>query len=236
MRIVALNVRAGGGTRVAALLRYPDQHNPHTMVLTEWRRNQAGAQIEAWARTRGMYHASLNDGGTANGVFIASCSQFHSESTTPIGLGPGVLMLARFETFTLRACYFPQKSAKAAFFARCAEIAEDNAAIPFLIVGDLNTGNQTADKDDHGGAFWCSVEFDRLTTNHGLIDLWRRSNGPHSREWTWLSSTKNGFRIDHAISNTAFLDWADPECRYDHTSRESRSTDHSAVIITCSGR
>jgi hypothetical protein len=31
-----------------------------------------------------------------------------------------------------------------------------------------------------------------------------------------LAHRQSGFRIDHAFGNTAFVQWADPACRYDH--------------------
>jgi hypothetical protein len=34
-RIITLNIRAGGGKQVGALLTYLDQHDPHTVVLTD---------------------------------------------------------------------------------------------------------------------------------------------------------------------------------------------------------
>jgi exonuclease III len=229
-RIVALNIRAGGGERVAALLRYLEQHNPHTVVLSEWRKGRYGVQIERWAQAREMHHAALTDGGTANGVFVASRAPFQTESSTPADQGAGALMLAHFEGFTLLACYFPALLAKEPFFARCAEIAAENAERPFLMLGDLNTGNQIIDRAAQGVPYTCAADFDELSARHGLHDLWRRSNGPKAQEWTWLSHRWNGFRIDHAFGNAAFVQWADPTCWYDHIPRGSL-TDHSGIIV-----
>jgi exonuclease III len=234
MRIVALNIRAGGGQRVAALLRYLDQHDPYTVVLSEWRHGPHGIQIESWAQTRGMHHASLTDGRTANGLFVASRTPFQTESSTPSCKGAGALMQAHFDGLSLLACYFPSLVVKEPFFARCAEIAAENADKPFLMLGDLNTGNQSTDREARGVRYTCAAAFDELSTQHGLHDLWRHSNGSEARQWTWLSHRQNGFRIDHAFGNAAFLRWANPSCRYDHTCR-GPITDHSAIIVECSG-
>jgi hypothetical protein len=215
LHILTLNIQAGGGQRVGRLLPYLDQQDPHTVVLTEWRANLVGVQITTWAQTRGMQYASLTDGGTANGVFVASKTPFVSSSRRPEESGVGVLMLAKFSGFSLLACYSPQLTAKAPFFARCVELAAEHAARPFLMLGDLNTGNQIVDKDVKGGSYHCADAFDTLSSRHGLRDLWRFSNGAHAREWTWLSRSQNGFRIDHAPGNDTFLDWAHPSCRYD---------------------
>lgn len=145
-------------------------------------------------------------------------------------------MQARFENFTMLACYFPQRLTKIPFFIRCIEIAAEHDVTPFLLVGDLNTGNQMADKDVLGALYSCSAAFDDLGTQQGLHDLWRHSNGLDAREWTWLSPRQNGFRIDHAFGNAAFMEWTNPVCRYDHAPRELCYTDHSATILRFSAR
>jgi hypothetical protein len=51
------------------------------------------------------------------------------------------------------------------------------------------------------------------------------------REWTWRTF-KNGFRIDHAFGNPEIVRRFQPACRYDHTPRGRRFSDHSALLIT----
>jgi exodeoxyribonuclease III len=231
--IVALNIRAGAGTHAARLCSYLDSLDPDTVLLTEWRDNASGRTFAGWAEGRGMGHAGLADGRTANGIFLASLDHFVTESATPAGQGAGCLMLARFRCVTLLACYFPQLKAKAAFFGRCLELAYQHQATPFVLVGDLNTGNQIADRSERAGKYYCSDHFDRLTSAGGLLDLWRLTNGA-SREWTWHSTKGNGFRIDHAFGNGAFVAAAMPICTHDHGARETGLTDHSAVVVRIS--
>jgi exonuclease III len=66
-----------------------------------------------------------------------------------------------------------------------------------------------------------------------LSDLWRLRNGV-SREWTWRSSKGNGFRIDHAFGDGAFIAAVTAICTYDHRARETGLTDHSAVVVRIS--
>jgi exodeoxyribonuclease III len=228
--IVALNVRSGGGTRAARLCSYLDDLDPDTVLLTEWRNNASGRLFAAWAESRGMRHDGLTDGQTANGIFLASSDDFLSESVTPIGEGAGCLMLARFDWVTLLGCYFPQLNAKAVFFDRCLEVALRHPIVPFVLAGDLNTGNQLADRSERAGKYYCADHFDRLASAGGLLDLWRLTNGA-SREWTWHSTRGNGFRIDHAFGNDAFIASANPVCAYDRQARDDRLTDHSAVVV-----
>jgi len=233
MRIVVMNIRAGGGQQIDNLLGYLDEQDPHTVLLTEWRQGRAGTRIEAWASGRGLHHASLTDGQTANGVFLASRLPFTAKSVTPASQHAGALMLARFDDVTMLACYFPVQSAKATFFGRCAEVAASHSTSAFLMAGDLNTGNQELDREAGGVRYFCATQFDDLTSSHGLYDLWRRSNGPTAREWTWVSRRQNGFRLDHAFANAAFVRLTNPACRYDHAPRGT-FTDHSAMVVDCS--
>lgn len=233
--ILSLNIRSGAGARASNLLSYLDQRSPGVVVLTEWRANAAGRSFADWATARRMQAAHQNDGGTANGVFIASTSPFTAQTVTPEGDGAGTLMLARFTAFALVGCYFPQKNAKARFFERCAEIVQRDTVTPTLLIGDLNTGNQFRDRGERAGKYFCAGAFDELTTRSGLHDLWRHSVGPDAREWSWLSNRGNGFRIDHALANDAFLNLTAPSCIYDHEPRLKGWTDHSAVLVKCNG-
>jgi hypothetical protein len=64
----------------------------------------------------------------------------------------------------------------------------------------------------------------------GLTDLWRAING-NRQEWTRRSMT-SGFRIDHAFGNKPLLERFRPIfCRYDHAPRETKITDHSALLV-----
>jgi hypothetical protein len=86
-----------------------------------------------------------------------------------------------------------------------------------------------------GDRYVCAELFDGLSESHGLIDLWRRTHGADAREWSWTTKA-NGFRLDHAFGNSAFVAAFDPTCRYDHSTQESGFTDHSALLISTSGQ
>ena len=231
-QIISLNIRSGGGSRADEICRFLSQSKADIVVLTEWRANASGEVFVQWAKASGMSHAVLNDGKTYNGVFVASKHPFTWETRTPRGDTAGVLMMVRFASWAMMASYFPQSQAKADFFNSLMEVAAELSGVPFLIVGDLNTGNQVTDKSPEGGSYHCADQFDQLSTIGGLIDLWRHTNGTEAREWTWLSRSKNGFRIDHAFANSRFADTTQPSCRYDHSPRLNGISDHSALVVT----
>ena len=89
-------------------------------------------------------------------------------------------------------------------------------------MGDLNTGNQLADKTAAGAKYACAEWFDRLSSAYGLVDLWRATHGAEAHEWSWTTS-KNGFRLDHAFGNAAFVRAFNPTCAYDHSTRKRSS-------------
>jgi hypothetical protein len=60
MTLVALNVRNGGGSRVAAICQFLEGYQPDVIVLTEWRYNRSGREFIAWMESRGLSHAALN--------------------------------------------------------------------------------------------------------------------------------------------------------------------------------
>jgi exodeoxyribonuclease III len=232
-KILALNLRSGGGANAVAICQFLTSHEPDVLVLTEWRANAVGPKFVDWAKSREFSHACLNDGGTLNGVFVAARMPFEFETKTPASVrrSPGVLLLAKFKGWNLLASYFPQLYNKALYFSACTEIAKMLGNLPFLLVGDFNTGNQLTDRGESGSRYTCATHFDALTSEPRLVDLWRRTHGPDAREWTWVSHRNNGFRIDHAFANSPFIQFMRPSCHYDHVPRENRITDHSALII-----
>ena len=188
-----------------------------------------------WATSRGMQWIGACDGATRNGVFIAAALRFQSSSVTPGPAMAGTLLRAEFDGWTLLACYFPQGEAKARYCQACSDVTKAVGASPFLIVGDLNTGNQLADKTPGGERYACAGHFDNLSSKDGLVDLWRRTHGADAREWSWVTKV-NGFLPDHAFGNQAFVAAFDPLCQYDHLPREAGFSDHSAVVISASSQ
>jgi exonuclease III len=229
-KLLCLNVRSGGGARWAAILDFVGAHNPDIAIFTEWRRGVEPGPVERWASSRSMKCIGACEGATLNGVAIAAKRPFDRVSATPGRESAGTMLRANFDGWTVLAAYFPQGQLKQRYFDVCRDVATAHSEQPFLLVGDLNTGNQVADKSPTGAKYECDERFDRLSSIEGLADLWRLTNGDHAREWTWCTA-KNGFRIDHAFGNSEFIRRYRPECRYDHTPRREGFSDHSAILL-----
>jgi exodeoxyribonuclease III len=232
MRIILLNVRHGGGYRAPKLLDWLTLLAADLVVIPEWRNNTPGGVIKGAFEARGYYVATQCASDIrANGILVAAKQTFRTTRITPLGTNKGELMLADFASgWSLLAAYFPQANAKIPFFMSCVDTARRFDNVPFLLLGDLNTGRNKADVEGGGVPFVCSDLFDALQTKGALVDLWRIEHGD-KREWSWRSPL-NGFRVDHALANAAFRRrFPAMRCMYDHGPRETGLTDHSALIL-----
>jgi exodeoxyribonuclease III len=230
MHAILLNIRHGGGRRT---LEWLAERSPDVITLPEWCSNAPGAVLKAGLEARGFQIATATTNG-ANGVLFAAKRPFSFRCATPPDAANGALLVADFGSLRILAAYFPQRKAKAPFFRFCAAEAEASHSIPFLLLGDLNTGRNDIDKETNGARFDCVDQFKALP----LVDLWRVEHGDAARDWTWFSrkSAKcrsNGFRIDHAFANAAFRKhFPIIRCFYDHAPREMNLTDHSALVLS----
>jgi len=234
MLILLLNIRHGGGRRAQALLDWIISKSPDVVVLTEWRDNAAGELLLFGLRATGFNTATaVLSGPRCNGIVLGTTDKLKTRRITPLGSKKGELLLAEMTpSWKVLAAYFPLGKAKKPFFGACIAEARSERA-PLLVIGDLNTGNNNADVERNGAQFSCAECFDALQVDAPLFDLWRIEHGIR-QEWSWRS-TKNGFRIDHAFANAAFLDrFAPINCYYDHAPRELGLTDHSALLVNCS--
>ncbi|SFN53994.1 endonuclease/exonuclease/phosphatase family protein [Dokdonella immobilis] len=227
--ITCLNIRQGGGTRQRALADWLIGTCSDLFVLTEWRRSST--EIRAALEQAGFNRTeAIRDGKPDNGVAVFSRAEHTGTRVTPREAMRGELLLVDVQGIRILGAYFPQRQAKATYFTYCAESASKDVG-PLLLIGDLNTGCNERDIESGGAPFHCEDQFIELSEIRGLTDLWRAQRGDEARDWTWRSP-KNGFRIDHAFGNSAFVDaYPNATCRIDHAPREMGLSDHSAVVV-----
>jgi exodeoxyribonuclease-3 len=222
MRIVSLNIRHGGGGRVSRLADWIIAQAPFAAVVTEWRDNAPGQQIRSSYSSAGLASFPTGRGPKINTALLAARSFTHSDIITPPDSSIGDMVLMRLDGLTILGCYFPQRMAKSPFFERCMEIALKETQQPLVVIGDFNTGRNDLDVEGSGTRFDCADQFIGLSAKAGLTDLWRFRRGER-REWTWRSA-KNGFRIDHAFGNKAFVSrFPNYRCEINHEPRPVRS-------------
>lgn len=225
MKLLALNIRHGGGSRVPAIASYIDRHLPDVVVLPEFRLGASGARLKERLREIG-YEAQFSPDAVVgeNGVLIASRMPATPFSLQPLPVDRQRVIACRLERFILMGVYFAGKNAKSSLFDYLLGMPMQPNA-DFLILGDFNTGRHL--EDEAGTTFYCEEQFKNLTDRY--IDLWRREHGSEAREWSWQSRSGNGFRIDHALASPSLAATVN-RCWFDHSTRPTL-TDHSALWV-----
>lgn len=234
MKVLAWNIRQGGGKRLAAIAGAIAAHQPDAVIINELR-----------ARTAPMLTAALAQAGLA-----------HAETTRPTGMQNGILVACRVAMRRLRrnraaallphafleveiprfgtigAVYGPLPGQPwATFWDKLVVHAHNRASGPYLFIGDFNTGE--AGVDAYKKSFGGSHQFLAIRAA-GFTDLWRSHN--EGTEPTWYSFGRggvrmNGFRIDHALAS-ADLSRRAKACRYSHAERDDhRLSDHSVLLV-----
>jgi exonuclease III len=246
MRVLALNLRAGGSRdAIDRLLESSLAHTPDTVVYSEFRDTPAGARLRAALQAGGLTHTGWSSTGSANGVLIASRVPFQALHN-PFGLEaaeyPDAVLLARFAMLDLFGVYLPGQDRKRAHLRCLIATAQryNERRASALCVGDYNSGRNTTDIE-------VNVRSGRRLDEFSTADLYEELERYWTEAWLWKHPGevdyswqpfrreagyvgRSGWRIDKAFVSAALL----PRVRsaeYDHSFRELRLTDHSALIV-----
>ena len=225
MKLLALNIRQGGGTRIDSICSYLIAQDCDALVISEFRRNTPGDQLIKALGQAGFWHIHHNNTDSKQNTVMLATKQAsnllkidgYSNEWSLIGISWAGLQLV--------GTYFPQRKDKAGVFNTLETIASSD----LLAIGDFNTGSNGLDSE--GAKFHCADQFVNLA-NTTLTDLWRTHNGELAKEYSWYSNAGNGFRIDHALAGMKATSRC-VACYYDHSTRDTL-TDHSALIVELS--
>jgi exodeoxyribonuclease III len=227
MRLLAWNIRQGGGARLPPIAEALARHQADILVLSEYRGGQAAARLLAAVQVLGYkYTSALVPPPGRSGVLIAARRPFCELAV--LGSGPAEpyrLVHADFAAFRLLGVYMPNLLAKIPYWE--ALIATLPAAPgEALAIGDFNTCRPYLDE---AGATDRTAHYLDKIEGIGFCDLWRRRY-PTGREYSWFSTRGNGFRIDHAFLSPGLAEAAGP-VRYSHEERLAGLSDHSPLIV-----
>jgi exonuclease III len=240
-RVVAWNIRAGGGTRVDAIDAQIGRWAADVVALSEFRATEPSVRLAGMLAARGLVHqissASRREP-NVNALLVASRWPL---SRVRMSCGPldcrWVLATVRASTpFGVGAMHVPNRVSgrKYPFLDAVLEVARRWKRGPALLAGDTNSGRRMI--DEQVPAFNAREEgwIDALAAC-GWADafrvLYRRR-----RAYTWYSPNgRNGFRIDQAFVNAALLShvrraryvWA----RDGRTNRLDAISDHAALML-----
>jgi exonuclease III len=228
VRLLAWNIRQGGGTRIAAIIAALARHDADILVLSEYRGGDAGLRLVEALRALGYRHATAPPPPPGrNGVLIAARVRFAAHATLRDDLPePYKLIRADFPGLRLCGVYMPNLKLKIPYWEALIAALSWEPDVPALAIGDFNTCR--AYIDEPGAIDTLAHYMDRIEAI-GFCDLWRQRY-PEGREYSWYSTRGNGFRIDHAFLSPALAARAGA-VRYSHEERLSGLSDHSPLIL-----
>ena len=228
MRLLAWNIRQGGGSRLPRIAAALAHHEAEILVLSEYRGGQSAARLLAVLDALGYHYATtLMPPLGRTGVLIAARCAFHEHGTLSIGLPePYRMVSVGFASFRLVGVYMPNLLAKVPYWEALIAALLGDCRGAALAIGDFNTCRPYLDE---AGAIDRTAHYMDRIGEIGFCDLWRRRN-PAVREYSWFSTRGNGFRIDHAFLSATLAARAG-SIRYSHDERLAGLSDHSPRIL-----
>jgi len=232
MRLLAWNIRQGGGARLPAICGALARHDADVLVISEYCGGDSALRLcEALERLGYAHKTALRPPPGKTGVLVAARRRIRSHAVLDAAL-PEPYRLVHVEIGRLSLCgvYMPNLLAKVPYWeAVIAELLRrigDDA----LAIGDFNTCR--AYVDEPGAIDKCAYFMDRVA-ELGFCDLWRHRY-PEGREFSWYSHRGNGFRIDHAFLSPSLAKRTGP-VRYSHDERLAGLSDHSVLVLDLPG-
>ena len=212
MRIVAWNIRAGGGGRVAAIAAQLGRWQADVVVLSEFRATPPSRLLAAALETIGLPHqlstVNARQPGT-NALLVAARWPLRRIRLSGRPVEPRRWIAAAIEApgpLAVGAMHVPNRASgrKYPFLDAVLACARRWRLGPALLVGDTNSGRRGIDEE--APAFNAREEgwIDALA-GCGWLDAFRHLR-PDARAYTWYSPNgRNGFRLDQAFVNPALL-------------------------------
>lgn len=242
MRIVAWNIRAGGGTRVQGIFDYIQSWQPDVVCLCEFRATPPSLRLAEMLRDDGLdYQATTANGAVPgrNALLLASRWPIRPFTLRRRPSEPGRWLTAEVSSalpFALAVMHVPNMvtGRKLQFMDAIRLIASKWRRGPAIFLGDTNCGWPGLDEETPVFGKETALWLDTLASL-GWRDAYRYRY-PEERAYTWYSpNAGNGFRLDQAFVNRHMLgrltgvsyEWARPT----PDSRRDALSDHAAMIL-----
>lgn len=229
VRIVSWNILQGGGKRIHEIAEALQNWKPDVFVLQEYRNGKNTPVIDQCCEALGLSNRYVHNApARKNCVMMASkfpmqCQAWSSE------LDPALTIHSKndFEQFSFEmfAGHLPHKRAQVPYLETVLDLP-GVVNTPALIIGDLNCGIPF--EDSNSKTFDNTHLFQELI-KQGWKDSWR-SRHAAAREYSWISAKGNGYRYDHCLATSEFDDRI-ISVEYDHSVRDSKLSDHSALLL-----
>jgi exonuclease III len=244
MRILALNLRAGGNAvTIPQIVRRASYLDCETAVFSEYRDNAAGALVRAKLEKIGLANQAFT-ASRGNGVLIASAEPFDALAN-PFGLSedeyPHAVLFAQFQDLQMYGAYLPGQDRKRVHL-RCLIAAakrHNETADRAMCIGDLNSGRNETDIE-------INVRSGRLLDSFSTADLYAELEREWTEAWTYMhpgeydfswypyrrggAPAGGGWRIDKAFLSPKLLP-ALQSAEYDQVFRLDGLSDHSGLLV-----
>jgi exonuclease III len=228
MRLLAWNIRQGGGTRLAGIMTAIARHDADVLVLSEYRGGDSAERLRAALKACGYrYLSRLVPPAGRTGVLIAARRRFVERGPICSGVEePWRLLDVDLGIVRLTGVYMPNLFKKVPYWQSLIDAFAARASADALAIGDFNTCRAHVDEP---GALDATAHFMDAMDAIGFRDLWRHRY-PDGREFSWYSHRGNGFRIDHAFLSASLAARAGA-VRYSHEERLCGLSDHSILLL-----
>ena len=212
MRIVAWNIRAGGGRRVGAIGRQIERWGADVVGLSEFRITPPGRGLMTALVATGLHYQLTTAHPrrpASNALLVAARWPLRR---VRLGGGPGepgrwiVVEVAGPLPFVLGVMHVPNRVSgrKYPFLDAVLRCAHRWQLGPALLVGDTNSGRRGIDEEVPSFNRREEGWIDALA-ECGWLDAFRHLRAD-TRAYTWYSPNgRNGFRIDQAFVNAPLL-------------------------------
>ena len=242
MRVVAWNIRAGGGLRADAIARQLARWQPDIVALSEFRATPPSARLAARLAAGGLTHQLTTcDARTMqrNALLVASRWPVRRIELRGAPRDRCRWLLAVVDAsppLVIGTMHVPNRVTrrKYPFLAAVLGCARRWELGPALLIGDTNSGRRGLDEEVPVFSVREESWIDALAAC-GWADAFRHLR-VEARAYTWYSPNgRNGFRIDQAFVNAPLLArlkdaayvWGGAASR----GRRDRLSDHAALVV-----
>ncbi len=228
MRLLAWNIRQGGGSRLTGIVAALTRHDADVLILSEYRGGDSAHRLRAALAVAGYRHVTeLVPPPQRTGVLIAARRGFSAHGVLcPNVPEPYRLVDVDLGAVRLTGVYMPNLLKKTPYWQALVAAFAGRVDDDTLAIGDFNTCRAFVDEP---GAIDATAHFMDSVEAIGFRDLWRHRY-PEGREFSWYSHRGNGFRIDHAFLSPALAERAGA-VRYSHDERVAGLSDHSMLLL-----
>jgi len=184
--------------------------------LSEYRGGPSALRLCTALHALGYRHATtLVPPPGRSGVLVAARHRLRGHGAVDTRLPePYRMVSVDFATFRLIGIYMPSLLAKIPYWGALITALSSQSANRTLAMGDFNTCRAYLDEV---GAIDRTAHYMDAIEQIGFRDVWRHRY-PDRREYSWFSTRRNGFRIDHAFLSPDLAACAGT-IRYSHAER-----------------